>query len=75
MSTATPTLPGCFTVGEVAQHFGCREWQIRALYERRLLPPARRFGAYRVISSEDLPAVEDALRAAGYLRDEPATAT
>jgi hypothetical protein len=72
MSTATRNLPGCFTVGDIARRFACREWQVRALFERGLVPPARRFGQYRVIATEDLPAIEAALRAAGYIADEPA---
>jgi hypothetical protein len=51
----------------VAQHFGCPGWQVRRLFERGILPPAPRVGAYRVIPQQDLPAVERALRAAGYL--------
>jgi DNA-binding transcriptional MerR regulator len=57
------------TVGAVAQRFGCHPWQIRRLFERGLLPPALRVGAYRVIAVEDLPAVENALKRARYLRE------
>jgi hypothetical protein len=60
------------TVGAVARHFGRPAWQIRRLFERRLLPPAPRVGAYRVIAAADLPLVEKALREAGYLRQEVA---
>jgi DNA-binding transcriptional MerR regulator len=55
------------TLGAVARHFDCRTWQIRRLFERNLLPPAARVGPYRVIAAADLPLVEKALRAAGYL--------
>jgi DNA-binding transcriptional MerR regulator len=55
------------TLGAVAKHFACQTWQIRRLFERNLLPPAARVGAYRVIAATDLPLVEKALRAAGYL--------
>jgi DNA-binding transcriptional MerR regulator len=54
------------TVGTVARLYGCRAWQIRRLFERGLLPPAPRVGAYRVIAIDDLPAVEQALKRAGY---------
>ena len=55
------------TIGEVATRVGCQNWQVRRLFERGLLPPAHRVGAYRVIAVVDLPAVEAALRDAGYL--------
>ena len=58
------------TLGPVAQLYGCQVWQVRRLFERGLLPPAPRIGAYRVIDVEDLPRVEQALRAAGYLDDD-----
>ncbi len=70
MSTliANPVL----TIGDAARHFGCSAWQVRRLFERGLLPPAPRIGAYRVIAAADLPRVEEALRAAGYLPQEAA---
>jgi DNA-binding transcriptional MerR regulator len=55
------------TIGAVARLLGCRPWQLRRLYERGLLPPAPRVGAYRVIPRRELPKVEAALRQAGYL--------
>ena len=61
----TNTAP--LTIGAVARHFGCRTWQVRRLFERGLLPQAPRVGAYRVVAAGDLPAVEEALRQAGYL--------
>lgn len=60
------------TTGDVARMFGCEVWQVRRLYERRLLPDGPRFGPYRLIDAADLPRVEDALKAAGYLKPEPA---
>ncbi len=59
--------PAPLTLGAVAKRFGCRQWQVRRLFERGLLPEPPRVGAYRVIAEADLPAVEDALRRAGYL--------
>jgi DNA-binding transcriptional MerR regulator len=56
------------TLGQVATQFGVRTWQVRRLYERKLLPPALRVGQYRVVPEADLPLVEQALRTAGYLR-------
>jgi len=58
------------TLGDVADRFGVRIWQVRRLFERELLPPASRIGMYRVIAERDLPKVEAALRKAGYLREE-----
>jgi DNA-binding transcriptional MerR regulator len=55
------------TLGVVARHYGCKPWQVRRLFERGLLPPARRVGAYRIVSTDELPRVEQALRDAGYL--------
>jgi DNA-binding transcriptional MerR regulator len=69
------------TVGEVAKHFTERGLpvtarHVRRLFERELLPPAQRVGAYRVIAQADLPLVEKALREAGYLprQEEAASA-
>jgi hypothetical protein len=56
------------TMGEVARLYPpVTQWQVRRLFERGLLPPARRVGAYRVVTTADLPAVEAALVRAGYL--------
>jgi hypothetical protein len=60
--------PSHLTLGPVGRLYGCPTWQIRRLFERGLLPPAPRIGAYRVVAVEDLPRVEQALRAAGYLK-------
>jgi hypothetical protein len=62
-----PSNPPVYTVGAVARRYGCAAWQIRRLFERGLFPPAPRVGAHRVIAAGDLPQVEAALRAAGYL--------
>jgi hypothetical protein len=55
------------TIGSVAACYGVPAWQIRRLFERGLLPPAARVGAYRVVAVTDLPEVEAALIEAGYL--------
>ena len=62
--------PHYLTIGAVASRCGCPPWQVRRLFERGLLPPAPRVGAYRVIAAADLPLVEKALRDAGYLPQE-----
>jgi hypothetical protein len=61
------------STGELARHFGCAPWQTRRLFERGLLPPARRMGRYRYVAVTDLPAVEAALIRAGYLRPRDMT--
>jgi DNA-binding transcriptional MerR regulator len=61
-----------FTIGTVAHRFGVAAWQVRRLYERGILPPAARVGAYRVVDPADLPKIEAALRETGYLSREPA---
>jgi DNA-binding transcriptional MerR regulator len=62
--------PNYLTIGAAARRCGCPPWRIRRLFERGLLPPAPRVGAYRVIAVADLPVVERALRDAGYLLTE-----
>lgn len=57
-------------LSDVADHFGVRQWQVGRLFERHLLPPPRKVGPYRVVSRKDLPEVEKALIAAGYLQRE-----
>jgi DNA-binding transcriptional MerR regulator len=59
-----------YTLGQVARHFGVQLWQVRRLYERRLLPEPPRVGTYRIIEPRDLERVGAALRRAGYLRGE-----
>ncbi len=71
MALSDPTV---LTIGAVARHVGCEPWQVRRLFERGLLPPAARVGAYRVIAASDLPLVEKALRDAGYLTEAEAGA-
>jgi DNA-binding transcriptional MerR regulator len=68
----SPSDPPVLTIGSVARRYGCPAWQIRRLFERGLLPPAPRVGAYRVIAVADLHLVEQALRNAGYLRNQEA---
>ncbi len=55
------------TLGQIAQIFGVADWKIRRLFERGFLPAPQRVGCYRVIRRQQLPAVERALRSAGYL--------
>jgi len=58
------------TIGAVAVRFAVRPWQVRRLFESGHLPEPHRVGAYRVLIEADMPAVEKALREAGYLPEE-----
>ena len=56
-----------FTTGQLAEHFAVRPWQVRRLFEDKLVTPSARVGAYRVVAEADLPVIERALRDRGYL--------
>ncbi len=60
------------TLGDAGDHFNVREWQLRRLYSRGILPEPARVGRFRVIAVADLPAIESALRVSDYLRGTPA---
>jgi DNA-binding transcriptional MerR regulator len=62
------------SIGAVAAHFGVPPWKLRRTIERGLLAEPPRVGVYRVFTATDLPHVEKALRAAGYLVGEGVTA-
>jgi hypothetical protein len=59
-----------FTIGDVARRLGVRPWQVRRIFERGILPEPLRFGAYRLLTDTDLPALETALKTVGYLKEE-----
>lgn len=61
------------TLGDLARRFDCPVWAVRRVFERGLLPEPSRAGPYRVIAEPEVPAVEAALRAAGYLSAESPT--
>lgn len=62
------TTSSMMTLGQVADHFSVQVWRVRRLYERGLLAEPVRFQGARVVMRDQLPVVEKALRAAGYLR-------
>jgi hypothetical protein len=72
-TTAAAARARTFTLGAVARHFSVPEWQIRQALKRGILAEPPRAGLLRFWTEADLPSVEQALRAAGYLRvDVPA---
>ena len=62
------------TLGEIAGRYGCQLWQVRRLFERKIVPEARRIGNYRVVPEMELPGIESALARAGYIAS-PANST
>lgn len=56
------------TITDVARRLGIRPWQARRLFERNLLPPAKRASLYRIFEEADLPAIREAAEKAGYLQ-------
>ncbi len=60
-------MPPTYTTGALAKHFGVAVWQFLQLIRRGFLPEPGRVGIYRVWFEADLPRIEAALRAAGYL--------
>jgi hypothetical protein len=60
------------TTGQLARRLGCFIWQIHKALERKLIPEPARAGNLRLFAESDLPAIEAALRTAGYLRTEGA---
>jgi hypothetical protein len=55
------------TTAEVGRELGMTTWQVRRLFERRLLAEPARCGPYRAIRRVDLPKIRRAAAAAGYL--------
>lgn len=57
-----------YSTGEVAKLYPpVAPWQVARLFERGLVPERQRLGRYRIITEDDLPEIERALREAGYL--------
>src|SRR4051794_7566913 len=66
MIVSAPLAP-VLSIGQIAASWGVAAWKVRRLYERGILPPAARVGAYRVVPITDLPKIKAALREVGYL--------
>lgn len=60
------------TLGDVARKYGLQTWQVRRLYERRILPEPSRVGSSRAVPETDLPVIEAKLIEYGYLKPEVA---
>ena len=56
-----------YSTQDVASFLGVETWRIRRLYEDGTLPEPERFAGKRVIQSELIPAILDALRDRGWL--------
>jgi hypothetical protein len=63
---------GVMTIGDLCRHFDRPYWMMRKLFTRGFLAETLRVGPYRVVPVTDLPQVEAALRAAGYLPSDTA---
>lgn len=55
------------TAAEAGERLGISGYQVTRTYERGFMPPARKLGRVRMIPVEDLPALKEAARKAGYL--------
>lgn len=64
---------GVHTLGDLARRYNLPLWAIRRVFERGLVPEPPRVGPFRVVAEADVPAVEAALRTAGYLSAESPT--
>lgn len=55
------------SLGEVADHLSVQSWRIARLFELGVLPEPERVAGRRMISTDLIPAVAEALRARGWL--------
>ncbi len=62
------------TLGQIATRYGIQLWQVRRLFERNLVAESPRVGQIRVVYPDQLPTIEQALKAAGYLKNEAVSA-
>ena len=60
------------TLGQVATHFQIQLWQVRAIYQRGILPEPPRFTRFRIVDRSELPTIRAALITGGYLKPEAA---
>ncbi len=72
MAAPTDTAHEYLTLGQCARRLGVETWQVQSLIDRGLGPTPGRIGTYRVLREGDLPALADAMAAAGYRPAQPA---
>ena len=65
-----PTQLEFTTIGEIAEAIGAQSWRIARLFELGLLPEPPRLSGRRIIEKSQIPAIENALRVRGWLRDK-----
>lgn len=69
MTTATEIPQLGLNLGQLARRCGIPEQTARGLLNRGVIKPSGKVGKVVVFLDADLPAVEEALRRAGYLKD------
>ena len=64
-------MEGRFSTAELAAILGTDEWRVRRLFEAKVIDEPERFAGKRAICSSQIPAIVDALRARGWLVNNP----
>ena len=59
-----------FSTREMGDLLGVKTWQVRRLFEDGTLPEPPRFVGKRAIPKDMIPAIVEAMRGRGWLRDE-----
>jgi hypothetical protein len=59
--------PPFLSLGEAATELGCKDWHVRQVFARGLVPEPERVGGKRLIPRSLLGDIRRALLAAGYL--------
>ena len=57
-----------YSIGEAAEAVGIKDWQVRSLERRGLIPEPSRCGRQRSYCDADVKSIEKAAKAAGYLK-------
>jgi hypothetical protein len=71
MTTATGALE-LVSTGDIGKRFGVPSYVVRKVLDR--IDLGQKIGRYRCVAEEDVPIVETALRAAGYLKPKQGVA-
>jgi len=56
-----------FSTTDIAGLLGCKQWQVRRLFENGTIDNVPRIGQHRAIPASLLPAIIDGLRERGWL--------